>query len=168
MHARLASLDPAAAASLRPRDRQRILRALEIVRVGGQPLASWRAAPRVPPLVATWRTFELVCSPEVLAARITARTRTMWRDGLLEETRALLAAGHREALVALAAIGYDEAMARLTGAINEAQAEARMNERTRQMAKRQRTWFRHQIAAESLGAEDPTTFDSLAARIAGA
>jgi tRNA dimethylallyltransferase len=101
----------------------------------------------------------------VLATRITERTRTMWHDGLLEETRALLAAGHHEALVALAAIGYDEAIARLAGDMDEAQAEARMNERTRQMAKRQRTWFRHQMAAESLDADDPTSFDSLAARI---
>lgn len=168
MHAQLASLDPVAAASLRPRDRQRILRALEIVRVGGHPLSHWRSAPRVPPLDATWRTFELVSSAEVLATRITERTRTMWRDGLLEETRALLAAGHHEALVALAAIGYDEAIARLAGDMDEAQAEARMNERTRQMAKRQRTWFRHQMAAESLDADDPTSFDSLAARIVGA
>ena len=93
MHARLASLDPESATRLAPRDRQRILRALEVVIVGGRPLAAWREALRETPLAAEWRSFELACSPDVLATRITDRTHGMWRDGLLEETRQLLAAG---------------------------------------------------------------------------
>jgi len=165
MHARLAALDPAAAARLAPRDRQRILRALEIVIVGGRPLATWREAPREAPLVAEWRSFELVCEPATLGRRIEERTRAMWAAGLLEETRALVASGHGESLTSLAAIGYDEAMALLAGTLDAATAEARMNERTRQMAKRQRTWFRHQMSAEVLSAESPEAFDALAERI---
>lgn len=165
MHARLTALDPEAAAQLAPRDRQRILRALEIVIVGERPLAWWRSRPRETPLAAEWHCFELVCAPEVSAARIADRTSTMWQAGLLEETRALLDAGLGDALTALAAIGYDEAMARLAGTMEPAAAEARMNERTRQMAKRQRTWFRHQMTAEVLAADAPEGFEALADRI---
>lgn len=161
MHARLAALDHATSERLAPRDRQRILRALEVVIVGGRPLAAWREAPLEPPLAAEWRMFELVCTPEVLAARITTRTRAMWSAGLLDETEHLLATGHGEALTRLAAIGYDEAMARLAGTMDATQAERRMNERTRQMAKRQRTWFRHQMSAMALPADDPRTFEPL-------
>lgn len=168
MHARLAALDPQSAERLGPRDRQRILRALEVVIVGGRPWATWREAPREAPLAAEWRTFELVCTPEVLAARITDRTQAMWREGLLEETRQLLSVGHAAALTRLAAIGYDEAMARLAGTMDATEAERRMNERTRQMAKRQRTWFRHQMATEPLPADDPRTFEGLVERIVSA
>ena len=150
MHARLGERDPDAAAALSPRDRQRVLRALEITSVGGHPLAWWRARPREAPLAADWRAYELTCPPEQLAERIARRTRGMWEQGLLAETRALREAGLEPALRRLAAIGYDEALEQLAGRLGPEQAEQRMNERTRQLAKRQRTWFRHQLAAEKL------------------
>ena len=152
MHARLRAHDPDAAAALSPRDRQRVLRALEITSVGGHPLAWWRERPREVPLAADWRAYQLTCPPEQLASRITRRTRNMWEQGLLAETRALSDAGLEPALRQLAAIGYDEALAQLAGHMSAEQAEQRMNERTRQLAKRQRTWFRHQIAAVQLTA----------------
>ncbi len=150
MHARLAKRDPGAAGALAPRDRQRVLRALEITGVSGHTLAWWRARAREAPLAADWRTFELTCPPAALAERIAARTRSMWEQGLLEETRALRDAGQEPALRRLAAIGYDEALERLAGRLSAAEAERLMNARTRQLAKRQRTWFRHQMVAESL------------------
>ena len=150
MHARLRERDPVAAASLGPRDRQRVLRALEITSVGGHTLAWWRERPREAPLAADWRAYELTCPPEQLAERIASRTRSMWERGLLAETRALRDAGLEPALRRLAAIGYDEALEQLAGRISPEQAEQRMNERTRQLAKRQRTWFRHQLAAVKL------------------
>ena len=150
MHARLRSLDPGSADRLAPRDRQRILRALEVVQVGGRPLAWWRERPREAPLAAEWRPYELVCEPVTLFERIEQRTRMMWECGLLEETRTLVLSGHEAALRRLAAIGYDEALDRLAGSLNAKEAERRMNERTRQLAKRQRTWFRHQTVAEPI------------------
>jgi tRNA dimethylallyltransferase len=154
MHERLRALDAATAAKLAPRDRQRILRALEVVRVSGQPLAWWRARPREAPLAADWLAWELVCDARELSRRIEQRTHEMWAHGLLEETRALLDSGHEAALRRLAAIGYDEALERLAGRMTAAAAERRMNERTRQLAKRQRTWFRHQFDAEPLPGTD--------------
>ncbi len=151
MHEQLRALDAAAAERLAPRDRQRVLRALEIVRVGGRPLAWWRTQPRAVLLQAEWQTYELMCDPLVLSERISVRTRLMWEQGLLAETQLLIDAGFEPALRQLAAIGYDEALERLAGRMTPALAELRMNERTRQLAKRQRTWFRHQMAAIPLG-----------------
>lgn len=150
MHVRLSERDPDAAASLSPRDRQRVLRALEITSVSGHMLAWWRERPRAAPLAADWRAYELTCPPQQLAERIANRTRSMWDLGLLPETRALRDAGHEPALRQLAAIGYDEALEQLAGRMSSTEAEQRMNERTRQLAKRQRTWFRHQLAAVRL------------------
>jgi tRNA dimethylallyltransferase len=70
----------------------------------------------------------------------------MFETGLIEETRTVVAAGRRPALERLRAVGYDEALAVVDGRLVPAEAEARVNQRTRQLAKRQRTWFRHQLA----------------------
>ena len=164
MHAKLATLDAEASSRLRPRDRQRVLRALEIVQAGGRPLAWWRARPRVPPLVAEWRTFELVCSPQVLTTRIHERTQWMWEAGLLSEVRQLVDAGRGPALRRLAAIGYDEALDVLEGLRAPGDAKAQMSLRTRQLAKRQRTWFRHQVEAVRVDA-DTLAADGLAASL---
>lgn len=166
MHARLAALDPEAAAALRPRDRQRVLRALEIVQVGGHPLAWWRAHAREAPLAADWHAFELRAEPRVLAPRIAERSRQMWHGGLLAEVDGIVAAGLEAPLRRLAAIGYDEALDQREGTLSEAAALERMDTRTRQLAKRQRTWFRHQLASEALDIATHSTA-ALVSRIAG-
>ena len=150
MHARLAGLDPDAGRALKPRDRQRVLRALEVVEVSGHTLGWWREHARDAPLAAEWRAFQLVVEPGVLRARIAERTEAMWRDGLLDETAALIAAGKAEALERLAAIGYDEAMDVLAGRSTPDAAKQAMSVRTAQLAKRQRTWFRHQLSSTAL------------------
>jgi len=171
MHARLTRLDPDAARSLKPRDRQRVLRALEVVEVSGHTLGWWREHAREAPLAADWHAFQLVVEPAALRVRITARTEAMWRDGLLEETRALVAAGLEEPLRRLSAIGYDEAREVLGGRLApEAEMQA-MSLRTGQLAKRQRTWFRHQFAAIPLdgatGSFAPALLDRVVAAIGG-
>lgn len=145
LHARLARLDPETASRLEPRDRQRILRALEVLEASGRPMSWWVARPRTGTLEADWRVVEITCSTPALGERIARRTRDMFGGGLVEETRALLDRGLGPELAALRAIGYDEAIALLAGTIAREEAEARTNSRTRQLAKRQRTWFRHQI-----------------------
>lgn len=166
MHARLRSLDPGSADRLASRDRQRILRALEVVQVGGRSLAWWRELPREAPLAADWRAYELVCESARLSERIEHRSHSMWGSGLLEETRALVELGHEASLRRLAAIGYDEALERLAGSMGAEEAERRMNERTRQLAKRQRTWFRHQTLAEPIPI-DPGVSEVMARVLAG-
>ncbi len=150
MHAKLASLDSQAAIMLRVRDRQRVLRALEIVTSSGHTLAWWRDRAREMPLAAEWRSFEVTCTPALLAQRITVRSHVMWESGLLDEVRELVMAGKGPALRRLAAIGYDEALDVLEGVLSPEVALERMDQRTRQLAKRQRTWFRHQLRATTV------------------
>jgi len=147
LHARLASLDQETADRLGRRDAQRILRALEVVQATGRPLTSWHRDPVAAPLAVEWRIVELVVPPHSLAGRISVRTRAMLGGGLVEETRALTERGMEDELRKLRAIGYDECLDLIAGRIGLAQAHERIDLRTRQLAKRQRTWFRHQVEA---------------------
>ena len=144
LHARLAGVDPATAGRLAPRDRQRIGRALEVHELTGKPLSWWHARTPAAPARESWTVLEILLDPRELRARIARRTAWMFAHGLIEETRALLEAGAGEPLRALRAIGYDEAIELIAGRLDLAAAEARVNLRTAQLAKRQRTWFRHQ------------------------
>ena len=147
LHARLREVDRATADRLHPSDAQRITRALEVYEASGKPLSWWHAQPPRMEFEADWRIVELEVAPALLASRIATRTRTMFDAGLVDEVRALVAGGREDALRALRAVGYDEALELLHGHLTRAQAEARTSLRTRQLAKRQRTWFRHQVEA---------------------
>ncbi len=154
LHDRLARVDPAAAARLAPRDRQRVTRALEVYESSGRTLSDWHARAKADGLAADARLLEVTCAPAALAGRIERRTAAMFAGGLVEETRALREAGREEALERLRAIGYDEALALLRGDLAIAGAIDATNRRTRQLAKRQRTWFRHQVEAARLPARE--------------
>jgi tRNA dimethylallyltransferase len=78
----------------------------------------------------------------------------MFLAGLIEEARGILGSGRGEALRALRAIGYDEAIAVIESRIAPDEAEKRTRARTAQLAKRQRTWFRHQVEAARVDAAD--------------
>lgn len=158
LHARLALADPAIAARLSPRDRQRITRALEVHEASGRPLSWWHERRGEPAVAGEWRIFEIVAPAEALAVRIGHRTAWMLGSGLIEETRGIVAAGLEAPLRELRAVGYDEALDVLSGRLARDEAAARIDLRTRQLAKRQRTWFRHQVEAVRLdGAERGTT-----------
>src|SRR5206468_1161313 len=103
LHARLATVDPATAARLGPRDRQRISRALEVWETSGRPISWWHGQPAADAGAERWMTIELVVGPAELDQRIAARTRWMFEHGLIEETRGLLDQGLGEPLRALRA-----------------------------------------------------------------
>jgi tRNA dimethylallyltransferase len=142
LHAELQALDPSAAARIAPRDAVRISRALEVVRLTGQPLSRWQQEHRFadqPYLVLTM----VLCPPAAeLEARIARRAAAMWDGGLVDETAAVLAAGFASDLRPLQAIGYREAQRFLRGELAPSDALEQMRRATRQYAKRQRTWFR--------------------------
>jgi tRNA dimethylallyltransferase len=163
LHERLALVDPVTAARLAPRDRQRITRALEVQEASGRPLSWWHQRQGEPAVRGEWRVFELTFAPEALDERIGRRTRWMFESGLVEETQTLLAAGQEAPLRALRAVGYDEALELLAGHLSRAEAEQRTNLRTRQLAKRQRTWFRHQMEAVRLDRQTSDPEGQLAA-----
>ena len=154
LHRRLAVVDPIVAARIGNRDRQRIARALEVFEASGRPLSWWHATARPQQPGEQWQVVELCATAQDLDQRIATRTRWMFEAGLVEETRALLAAQKSEPLQALHAVGYDEALGLIEGRWDRGEAERRTNLRTRQLAKRQRTWFRHQVTALRLEARD--------------
>ena len=137
-HALLASCDPLAATRIAPADARRTQRALEVCYATGQPLSSQQG--RLPP---PWTVLELGLDPADLPERIHRRTRAMFAEGLVAETATLISR-HGESCPLLDTMGYDEARGLLRGQWSEAEAIARTEQRTRQYAKRQRTWFRRQ------------------------
>ncbi len=149
LHAELNELDPAMAERLRPADRQRILRALEVVRTTGQSIAGFQgrgSAMIVDPLSARC----LVLEPErpVLHARINGRFAGMMEEGAVDEVRELLKLDIPPQHPAMKAIGVRQIADYLAGRLSREQAIELASTATRQYAKRQMTWFRNQLGEE--------------------
>ena len=148
LHARLAELDPVAAARIRPSDAQRIQRALEVIEITGTPLSALQSAP---PQRFPYRVLKLALIPQdraLLHARIAQRMDAMIAGGFLDEVRALRARGDLHAdLPALRAVGYRQAWQLLDGQFGAAEFRDRAIFATRQLAKRQTTWLRAELDA---------------------
>jgi tRNA dimethylallyltransferase len=142
LHTRLAALDPATAARLRPTDSQRVARAWEVWRSTGTGLAAWQLSAGQP---SPWRFRAVLLDPprNVLRAAIAERFAGMLAAGALDEVRALLALNLDPALPAMRAHGVAALGAHLRGEITLEEAAARVCLATGQYAKRQITWFRH-------------------------
>jgi len=152
LHARLAVVDPVAAARIHSNDTRRIVRALEVVQVTGRPMpSSWFDERPQHPVFA--RQMLVLDQPRrILRDRIDRRVEAMFAAGLIEETR--VAAGRPGGLGATArqAAGYAEALEVLAGRMTPNQAILLTQQRTRQLAKRQLTWLRSFKTAIWLGA----------------
>jgi tRNA dimethylallyltransferase len=145
---RLMALDPAVS-RLPSGDRQRLLRAWEVVRATGRPLADWqRGATRPLP----YRVATLLMMPprEVLYAACDARFAAMIEGGALDEAAALAARGLAPDLPAMKAVGVPELLRHLRGGTSLAEAIAAGQRATRRYVKRQMTWFRHQTTPDLL------------------
>lgn len=142
LHTRLATLDPATAARLRPTDSQRVARAWEVWRSSGTGLAAWQQLAGQP---SPWRFRAVLLDPprNILPAAIAARFASMLAAGALDEVRALLALKLDPALPVMRAHGLAALGAHLRGEITLEEAAARACLATSQYAKRQVTWFRH-------------------------
>ncbi|MGE0746644.1 MAG: tRNA (adenosine(37)-N6)-dimethylallyltransferase MiaA [Rhodospirillales bacterium] len=145
--AEVAALDPAAGARLGPTDTQRLLRAWEVATATGRPLSDWQSGPVAPPPV---RALVIVVQPPrpALHAAIEGRFAAMIGRGAVAEVGALMALGLDPSLPAMKAVGVRELAAHLAGAATLEQATAAAVQSTRQYAKRQTTWFRHQIVPD--------------------
>jgi tRNA dimethylallyltransferase len=146
LHARLAEVDPATAARLKPEDSQRIARAWEVWRGTGLGLAAWQDRRSAP---APWRFSAILLDPprDVLRAAIATRFDAMIRQGAVDEVRALLALDLDPALPAMRAHGVPELSAYLRGTLSLQEAGHRTELVTGQYTKRQATWFRHHVLA---------------------
>lgn len=147
LHAELMSRDPEGAARLFPRDRVRIARALEVLQATGRPLADWQREGMQPPLAGEG-VVKLFLAPDraALYARIDARFERMLAEGSLDEARALARRGLDPLLPAMKAHGVPWLIRHLRGEILLAEAVEKAKQDTRHYAKRQFTWFRHQLA----------------------
>ena len=152
LHTRLAGLDPVAAAAILPGNGRRIVRALEVIELSGQPFSA-----TMPEYRAVRPTVQLgldLPRPE-LDQRIEARVRQMWTDGLVDEVRQLIKLGLRDGWTASRALGYAQVLSFIDGQCAEAEAELQTVQATRRFARRQESWFRRDPRIRWLPASEP-------------
>jgi len=170
LHARLADLDPAAAEKIGINDLRRIVRALEIFELSGRPISEMQRDHRESVhdrLPAVW--FGLTMDRELLYRRIDARVGRMFAEGLIDEVRELIEAGHAADIDRIGALGYREIKSHLAGEMSLDAARELITKNTRRYAKRQMTWFRSNPRIHWLTLTDSTdlgrTADDIVDRI---
>lgn len=144
-HALLATKDPVIAERLHPGNSQRLVRAWEVVQATGRPLSDWQDEPAEGVLDAAFYTVAITPERQALYEGCDRRFRLMIEQGALEEVEAILALNLDPALPAMKALGVPELGAYLQGGCSLDEAIARAQQTTRNYAKRQLTWFRHQL-----------------------
>lgn len=167
LHAELVRLDPEAARRIRPTDRQRIQRALEVIALTGGPISSRRGQDlRGAVSAGALRLVLAPASRPAMAERIERRFLGMMELGLLEETRRLHARGDLDAsLPSVRCVGYRQLWEHLEGRATLPQAVERGVVATRQLAKRQLTWLRAEPGAEWFDALDSGAVGRMSGRI---
>jgi len=145
LHGRLQQVDPITAARLPPQDIRRVIRALEVHEITGQPLSSFHEQEPLPEEHRPRHVYWLSPPRDWLYDRINRRVTKMIEDGLVEEVRQLLALPNPPGKTARQALGYREIIEHLEGKTSLDQAIETIATRTRQFAKRQHTWFRNLV-----------------------
>ena len=157
MHQKLAEIDAVAASRIDPENGRRIVRALEIVTLTGEPFAA-----ALPDEIDSWQEvieIGLRMDREILVARLEQRVRLMWESGMVTETENLIAQGLRESVTAGYAIGYAQALAQLDGELDQEQAIESTTKLTQKYARRQMSWFKRDPRINWLDALDPEVTD---------
>ena len=155
LHGALARIDPVSASRIHPSDRLRVVRALEVAEMTGEPASgrktSWAKGR------SRYRVLFLVLEVERAerARRIDMRVDAMFRAGFVEEVRGLLERGYGRDLRSMGAIGYRHVLSHLLDGVPLEEAVARMKRDTRRYAKRQVTWLSGEPGAIRLGGADP-------------
>lgn len=142
LHAHLATLDPLAAERILPTNGRRLVRALEVIELTGEPFSAMLPEPAARQVVVPAVQIGLDPQPDLLATRIADRVDQMWDAGLVQEVRTLAADGLADTRTAARALGYAQVLRFLAGDSTEAQARADTITATRRFARRQRSWFR--------------------------
>jgi tRNA dimethylallyltransferase len=165
LHTRLAEVDPAAAEAILPTNGRRIVRALEVIEITGEPFVARLPEPtEVLPAV----RVGLDIPRDELDARIEQRVDRMWEQGFVDEVRVLAAEGLAVTPTASRALGYQQALALLAGEISETQARQDTVDATRRFARRQQRWFRRDTRIAWIRYDSPTAVgECLAAWEAG-
>jgi tRNA dimethylallyltransferase len=155
MHDRLAALDPDAAAAILPTNGRRIVRALEVIALTGEPFRARLPAPTDRDVV----LIGLEVPPAELDVRIARRVDAMWGAGFVDEVRVLMARGLREGRTASRALGYQQVLAYLAGECTEEEARLATVAATRKFARRQVRWFRADPRVRWLPYDAPDLLD---------
>jgi len=140
MHAKLTLLDEVAASRIEPQNGRRIVRALEIVMITGEPFAA--ALPEELESFLPVLEIGLNSAREHLVERLARRVEGMWARGLVQEVAGLVDSGIRDSKTASQAIGYAQALAQLDGKMTESEAIAETTMLTQRYSRRQMSWFR--------------------------
>ncbi|MBI2765227.1 MAG: tRNA (adenosine(37)-N6)-dimethylallyltransferase MiaA [Chloroflexi bacterium] len=139
LHARLATIDPLAAARIDARNVRRVIRAIEVFAETGTPISAWQTKGN-PDF--EYLLFGIEVDREELEARIARRVDEMVAAGLVDEVRRLLAAGVPAEAPAMSSIGYGEIVRHLRGELTLEAAVEETKRATRQLVRRQNQWFR--------------------------
>jgi tRNA dimethylallyltransferase len=154
LYSRLRLLDPEAATVIEPANTRRIIRALEVIEVTGQPYSANLPSDtslRYPEAL----HIGLAMERSSLAPRIEARVHRMWQSGLVSEVDTLIEAGLLRGSTAQRAIGYAQVIAMRNGEISEGQAIEETIVATRQYVRRQETWFKRDPRIQWIGEDQP-------------
>ncbi len=167
LHARLAKIDPQTAGRIHANDSQRIQRALEVYQLSGRPMSALLASGRNRRLAFT--ICKIIVAPgdrRVIHERVRARFLSMLEAGLVEEVEALFNRGDLcGSMPALRLVGYRQVWSYLEGKIDFDAMRTRAIAATRQLAKRQLTWFRSEQRADWYESTDLTISDKILASI---
>ena len=144
-HAMLAQRDPVMAARLGPGDSQRLARAWEVIETTGRSLADWQAEPRQGAIAARWLSLTLLPPRQPLYAACDGRFLAMMKAGAIDEAVSIARLTLEPSLPAMKALGLADLIAHHRGELTLDQAVAQAQQATRHYAKRQLTWFRHQM-----------------------
>ena len=159
MHKKLAELDEVAASRIIAENGRRIVRALEIVMITGEPFAA-----ALPEKIDSWQPvleIGLRMERELLLPRLEKRVHGMWDQGLLSEVESLIPLGIRESKTASVAIGYAQALGELDGELSREEAIASTVMLTQRYARRQVSWFKRDDRIAWLEALDETVLDQV-------
>jgi tRNA dimethylallyltransferase len=163
MHRKLAELDELAASRIIPENGRRIVRALEIVMITGEPFAA-----ALPEKTESWQPvleFGLRMEREALLPRLEKRVLRMWEQGLVDEVASLISVGFRESKTASVAIGYAQALGQLDGELSSEEAIASTVMLTQRYARRQVSWFKRDERIQWLEALDSAVLDQAMAAV---
>jgi len=164
LHVKLGKIDPVSAAAISSQDRHKIIRALEVHQLTGQPFSQFK--PQKPsPFKFTFKVMGLQYPSELLNRRIEKRSERMVKDGMIEEAKKLLDEGYSNNCPALASFGYKEAVQVVEGSLPREEFLPKLIKGTTEYAKRQRTWFRTQVNPHWFSCDENTQIEAMTTKM---
>lgn len=164
MHRRIAELDPIAASRIDPLNGRRVVRALEILLITGEPFSA-----ALPDENESWQpVLEIGLNSDRahLVERLARRVEKMWQQGLVDEAHSLISSGLREGKTSSMAIGYRQALAQLDGELSQQEAIDQTVQLTQRYARRQMSWFRRDERINWFDYQQPDLFGAVSELVA--